>query len=87
MEVDYTIIVTIVISTLTIIISNVGISVAMFLWVRSEANADRRDISNKLSESKSETTQMIFDMTNTIILESKEFHAKIARIEERNKGK
>lgn len=76
MAVDWTVIITIGISTLTIIIANAGLSVAMFLWLRSEANSERR-----------ECTQMIFNLTNTVIAESKEFHSKISALEERHKTK
>jgi hypothetical protein len=75
------------IHTLTIILSNFALMLTMFLWVRSEANADRRDIANKLSQEKAETTRMMFDLTSTMIAESKDFHSRMCVIEERNKNK
>lgn len=79
------------IHTLTIIGANVALTLSviltLFLWLRSEANNDRRDIANKLSEEKAETTRLIFDLTNTMIAESKDFHGRMCKIEERNKNK
>lgn len=73
------------IHTLTIIGANFALILTMFLWVRSEANADRRDIANKLSEEKAETNRLMFELTNTMIAESKNFHGRMCAIEERNK--
>lgn len=44
--------------------------VGLWLWSRSEANADRRDIMNILKEMKDEM---------------KDFHGRLCAIEERNK--
>ena len=55
---------------LSIIFGNAAIFVPMFFWLRSEANADRRDIINILIEIKNE---------------NKEFHGRLCAIEERNK--
>lgn len=57
---------------LTIVLANAGISISMFLWIRSEANSDRRDICTLIRE---------------IQIESKDFHGRLCAIEERNKGK
>lgn len=45
-----------------------GINVWMFTWLRSEANADRRDIHN-----------ILLDMTK----DTKDFHARMCVLEER----
>jgi hypothetical protein len=62
------------IQSLTIIGANFGFMLAMFLWLRSEANAVRRD-----------NVRMIFDLTTTLIAESKDFHGRLSQIEERNR--
>ncbi len=55
---------------LAIILGNAGLFMPVFFWLRSEANADRRQIENILREMKDEM---------------KEFHARLLLIEERNK--
>ena len=55
---------------LAIIIGNASVSVSMFFWLRTEANADRRDIMNILNELKDEM---------------KDFHGRLCAIEERNR--
>ncbi len=56
---------------LVILLGNAGIFMPMFFWLRSEANADRRDIMNIIKEIQNEM---------------KEFHGRLCAIEERNKG-
>lgn len=55
---------------LAIIAGNAAMFLPIFFWLRTEANADRRDIINILIEMKEEM---------------KEFHGKLCAIEERNK--
>lgn len=55
---------------LAIIGGNAGIFIPMFFWLRSETNADRRDIVKILIEMKDEM---------------KDFHGRLCVIEERNK--
>lgn len=43
---------------------------AMFFWLRTESNSDRREIMNILNEMKQET---------------KDFHGRLCAIEERNR--
>lgn len=57
---------------LTIVLANAGISIGMFLWIRTEANTDRRDMCGLIRE---------------IQMEMKDFHGRLCAIEERNKGK
>jgi len=57
---------------LLIVASNFG----MFLWLRSESNADRRQL-----------TQMITEFKDEIAKEMKDFHGRLCSIEERHKGK
>lgn len=60
------------IQVLAIIFANASISISMFFWLRTEANADRRDIAGLIRE---------------IQVEIKDFHGRLCAIEERNKGK
>ena len=55
---------------LAIIAGNAAMFFPIFFWLRTEANADRRDIINILNEMKNEM---------------KEFHGRLCAIEERNK--
>ena len=55
-----------------IIGGNAALFIPMFIWLRTEANSDRRDIINILIEMKNEM---------------KDFHGRLCAIEERNKGK
>jgi hypothetical protein len=55
---------------LAIIGGNAAIFIPMFFWLRTEANADRRDILNVIREIQNEM---------------KEFHGRLCAIEERNK--
>jgi hypothetical protein len=52
------------------ILGTVGVMMPMFLWLRSEANSDRRDMMKLLVEMKDEM---------------KDFHGRLCAIEERNK--
>ena len=55
---------------LAILLGNAGIFIPMFFWLRTEANADRRDILNIIIE---------------IQQEMKEFHGRLCAIEESRK--
>lgn len=57
---------------LGIVLGNAAWVLPMFLWLRSESNADRREIYAILNEMKNET---------------KDFHGRLCSIEERNKRK
>lgn len=52
--------------------------IAMMLWVRSEANADRRDIVNLIVAIKEDV--------HAIQLEMKDFHGRLCAIEARRKS-
>jgi len=54
----------------TIVLANAAISIGMFFWLRTEANADRRDICTLIRE---------------IQTEMKDFHGRLCRTEERNR--
>lgn len=73
--IDLGLIIAIIGSTFTIIAS----MFALFLWVRTEANADRRQIANERSGDRKE----IADILKEIKDETIEFHKKIYILEER----
>lgn len=56
---------------LAIVGGNAAIFIPMFFWLRTEANADRRDI-----------VKILFEMKE----ENKDFHGRLCAIEERNKA-
>ncbi len=55
----------------------IGSTVGLFFWNRSESRADYRHMDSKL-EATRELVRAIYD-------ESKDFHARLCKIEERNK--
>jgi hypothetical protein len=55
---------------LTIIGGNAAIFIPMFFWLRTEANADRRDI---------------LTIVRAMQEENKDFHGRLCAIEERNR--
>ena len=62
-------------ATITIVVfANLGVMIPLFLWNRSEANADRREFSSKMDAFKDLWAQ-----------ETKDFHARLFSIEERNR--
>lgn len=61
---------TTIITMAVFIFTNIGTIISMFLWLRSEANADRRES---------------LDLIKAIQQEIKEFHGRLCAIEERNK--
>jgi len=63
---------------------------ALFLWVRSEANADRRQISEIQRQDRKDILSLIEaikDDVRAIQSEVKDFHGRLCAIEERNKSK
>ncbi len=46
------------IQVLTIVLANIGWSTTMFLWLRKEANADRKELSTAINESRKEITEL-----------------------------
>lgn len=56
-------------------IAIVGVMIALFLWTRSEANADRRDIVNLILAIQEEV--------KAIQLEMKDFHNRMCNIEQK----
>lgn len=62
---------------LALIIGNGALIIPLFLWNRAESRADIRHMDIKL-ESTRELVRAIYD-------ESKDFHARLCAIEERNR--
>ncbi len=62
---------------LTLILGNAAVIIPLFLWNRSESRADIRHMDTKL-ESTRELVRAIYD-------ESKDFHARLIALEERNR--
>lgn len=55
---------------LTIVLANVGLSITLFLWLRKESNADRREVLSLIEAIKNEM---------------KDFHGRLCTIEERHR--
>jgi hypothetical protein len=83
---------------IAIVGSSIGLGaavVSMFFWIRTEANADRRDGSQKLEAFRVESSQKLEafrEETRSILQaiqqEMKDFHGRLCAIEERRlKGK
>lgn len=61
--------------TLSLIVGNMAVILPLFLWVRSEANADRREAAQGRKD--------IMAVIQGIQLEMKDFHGRLCAIEER----
>jgi Flp pilus assembly protein TadB len=61
------------------VVAIVGVMIALFLWTRGEASADRRhfDIENK------ELRRELIDVMRSIDAEFKDFHGRLCEIEAR----
>ena len=46
------------IQVLTIVLANIGWSTTMFLWLRKEANADRKELSSTINEIRKEMYEL-----------------------------
>jgi hypothetical protein len=57
----------------------VGTIIAMFFWVRGEANADRRSIQETAKEDRKD----ILNLIRSIELEIRDFHHRLLKIEEK----
>lgn len=62
-------------------ITFIAAMIAMFIWLRSEANADRRHFMDIQSEDRKELLQISRDMQ----FEMKDFHYKLLEIERNRK--
>lgn len=63
----------------TFLIVNTAFTLTLWLWNRSEANADRRDICQLI--------KAIQEDVRSVHEEIKDFHGRLCAIEERNRGK
>lgn len=54
----------------------VGSNLALFIWARTEASQDRREMNSRLESA-----------LKAIADEMKDFHGRLCAIEERNRGK
>jgi hypothetical protein len=75
------------IQTLSIIAANFGFVLTLFLWLRRESNADRRELSAQINHNVAQLTSSINSFKEIMSKESKDFHARLCIIEERNKQK
>jgi Flp pilus assembly protein TadB len=71
----------IIIAISAAVVAIVGVMIALFLWNRGEANADRRHQDN---ENKILRRELI-DVMRSIDREMKDFHGRLCTIEERRK--
>ena len=72
---------TTLISMAVFIFTNIGTIISMFLWVRSEANLDRRESLDLLRAIQADSKAF----QNAMMTEAKDFHGRLCAIEERNK--
>jgi pilus assembly protein TadC len=66
---------------LAIIVGNATIFVPLFFWLRTEANADRRQIQQGYEIDKRDLLRLIREIKD----ELKDFHVWLRTMEERNK--
>lgn len=63
------------IQVLTIVLANFGLCLTLFLWIRKEANADRKEITASMNSFREIWAK-----------ETKEFHGRLCIIEEKIRG-
>jgi hypothetical protein len=73
------------IQVLTVILANVGLCFTLFLWVRKEANADRKELSSSISSGITEARKEMVEFRKMWAQETKEFHGRLCSIEEKYK--
>lgn len=59
----------------------IGANIAIFFWLRTESNADRRQIQQEMSNDRRDLLQLIREIKD----ELKDFHGRMCSIEERKK--
>lgn len=77
------------IHVITILVGNAAVFLPIFFWMRTEANADRREIQSEMSDFRKEMSDLrkeTLNMINEIKLENKDFHYRLLEIE-RNRNK
>lgn len=60
-----------------VFIANMGVIIPMFLWVRSEANADRRQMQQEAASDRKDILQLIRNIQD----EMRDFHMRLERID------
>jgi len=82
---DLTTLIAVLGSTSTIL----AVIISLFLWLRSEANNDRRDIHHVQREDRKDLLQIARNLETTMMAiqnEMKDFHNRLCLIEEKRKG-
>lgn len=59
------------VQVLTIVLANIGWSTTMFLWLRKEANTDRKELAYAINEIRKETAAMKIQLTVIEVRNSK----------------
>lgn len=72
---------TIIISMTIFIFTNIGTIISMFLWIRSEANVDRRESLDLIRA----MTEDMHDFHVKLALQDQEFKMRLCAIEENRK--
>lgn len=72
------------IQVLTIVLANIGWCTTMFLWLRKEANADRKELATSINSGLTESRKEMAEFRKMWAEESREFHGRLCQIEERN---
>ena len=83
-SIDLATLISVIAGTFTII----AFMLSMFLWLRSEANSDRRQIQEIQREDRKDLLQIgknLESMVAAIQIEIKDFHSRLCIIEERKK--
>ena len=65
----------------TQVLTIIGANIAIFFWLRTESNSDRRQIQQETSADRRDLLQLIREIKE----ELKDFHGRLCSIEERNK--
>jgi hypothetical protein len=65
----------------TQVLTIVGANIGIFLWLRSEASADRRQMQDTAAADRRDILTLIREIKD----ELKEFHGRLCQIEERGK--
>lgn len=71
------------IQVLTIVFANIGWTTTMFLWLRKEANADRKELAASINSGLTESRKEMAEFRKMWAQESREFHGRLCQIEER----
>lgn len=68
---------TIVGANIALALISIGMTVTLFLWARTEANQDRRQIASQRDEDRRELSQLVKEIQN----EMKDFHKQLLEIQ------